>query len=150
MLQDVTVLAERQQQLEAVRDRLAAAQQMAGIGSWEWNIIEDTIWWSREISEIFGEGPGLQPSFNDVVERVHPDDRQKFRDQVDRTLEDDRPYRETIRILRADGTERVVFSAARLERTPDGHPARMTGTAQDVTEFPTIEFAAARSRKGST
>jgi hypothetical protein len=131
-----------------VHDRLAAAQQVAHMGSWEWNIIDDTVWWSREMYEILGEDPRLQPSFTGVVDRVHPEDRQKFREQMGRTLQDGQPYRETIRVVRPDGTECVIFASARVERTPDGQPAKMIGTALDLTRFgPAEGVTAARASR---
>jgi PAS domain S-box-containing protein len=143
VLQDVTMLAERQRELESVRDRLAVAQHVAQMGSWEWNILEDTVWWSGEMYEIFGEDQRVEPSFTRVVERVHPEDRQKFREQLDHTLEDGRPYRETIRIVRPNGSECVIFASARIERTPEGHAVKMVGTALDVTQFGPADWTAA-------
>jgi len=148
VLQDVTVLAARQRELESVRDRLVEAQRVARVGSWEWDILNDTIWWSEHLHEIFGEGATLAPSFTKLVERIHPDDRQKFRSQIERTLQDDRPYRETFRVVRDDGSERIIFAAARLVRTPDGHPARMIGTSQDVTAFGPVATGGPKTPEG--
>jgi len=139
VLRDITTLAERRRELEATRDRLAEAQNMARVGSWEWNILEGTIWWSPQMYKIFGENLGLLPTFLDVVDNVHPEDRQKFRAQIERTLADDRPYRETFRVIRPDGSVGVIFAAARLERTAEGQPARMIGTSQEVTDFAWID-----------
>ncbi len=132
---DVTAMAERQREVESVRDRLAEAQRVARVGSWEWNLLEDRVWWSRELYDIFGVELSKEPSYTSFFEHVHPADRPKVRDQIDRTLEDDQPYRLTFRIIRGDGAERLLFTAARLERTPDGLAARLVGTCQDVTEF---------------
>ncbi len=132
---DVTAMAERQREVESVRDRLAEAQRVARVGSWEWDLIEDRVWWSGELYEIFGVDPSKEPSYTSFFEHVHPADRPKVRDQIERTLEDDQPYRLTFRIVRGDGAERLLFTAARLERTPDGLAARLVGTCQDVTEF---------------
>ena len=143
VLQDVTPLAERQREAEAVRDRLAEAQQVARLGSWEWDLLEDVVWWSRELYEIFGERLTYAPSYTGFFERVLADDRDKVREQIERTLEDEQLCWVTFRILRPDGTQRVLFTAARLERAPNGQPARLIGTCQDVTKFSPAD---ARSR----
>jgi PAS domain S-box-containing protein len=133
VLQDVTGLADRRREAEAARDRLAEAQHLARLGSWEWNILDDTVWWSSELYSIFGEAPGYVPSPTGVFEHVHPDDRERMREQVERALQEDAPYRISLRILRPDGSERVVFAAAQVVRTHGGVPARLVGTCQDVT-----------------
>jgi PAS domain S-box-containing protein len=134
VLQDVTVLADQQRKIAAVSDRLAQAQSVARLGSWEWDIIGDTVWWSEELYEIFGETRSQTPSYDRFFDRVHPDERQNVRRQLDRTLTEGDPYRITFRIIRPDGSERVIFAAAQLERTDGGGASKLMGTCQDVTE----------------
>jgi PAS domain S-box-containing protein len=135
VLQDVSALADRQRELEAVRDRLIEAQRVARVGSWEWDMLADEVWWSAALYEIFGEPRSYVPSYVGFVEHVHPVDRHHVRQQLDLTVRDGQPYHLTYRIIRGDGAERVLFTVARLERTPDGQPARLVGTCQDITRF---------------
>jgi PAS domain-containing protein len=117
------------------------------VGSWEWNILQDEVWWSRELYHIFGEPLSFEPSYLGFFDRVHPDDRAQVREQIEHTLHSDQPYRLSYRILRHNGSEGVIFTVARLERTPDGRPARLVGTCQDITEFdPSAKVPARRSR----
>ncbi|MGI9431660.1 MAG: PAS domain-containing protein [Myxococcota bacterium] len=133
--QDVTEFAELRREAETVRDRLAEAQKVAHFGSWEWNLLDDEVWWSREFYEIVGEAPSYVPTYSGYFERVHPDDRVRVRAQTERILQSNEAGRATYRILRPDGSERTLFSIARLERAETGEPARMIGTVQDVTDF---------------
>jgi len=135
VLQDVTRQATRRRESEALRDRLVEAQRVAQLGSWEWNLIEDEVWYSRELYAILGQPAAYEPSYASFIEQVHVDDRERVRAQVEHTLADGNPYRETFSIIRPDGTERVLFTAARLDRTEEGIPARLVGTCLDVTEF---------------
>ncbi len=135
VLQDVSALADRRREVETVRDRLAEAQRVARVGSWEWDLIEDRVWWSRELYDLFGEGPLFEPSYAEFFERVHPQDRERLRRQMESVVADAGPEWVTFRILRRDGTMPVVFSAVRLERTGDGLAARVIGICQDLTGF---------------
>lgn len=135
LLELVTSLAERQRELEALRDRLTEAQRVASVGSWEWNVLEDEVWWSPELFEIFGEPHAYVPSYDGFFEHVHPSDRSRVREQIESTVRDGASYHLTYRILAGDGSERVLFTVARLERTPDGQPARLIGTCQNITRF---------------
>lgn len=132
--QDVTDIARRQREVTAARDRLVEAQSVARIGSWEWNLLEDKLWWSPALYEIFGEDLHYEPSYDDFFEHVHPEDRRKVRRQLDHTLAGEGNNRVTYRIVRPDGSERLVFTTAEVERTSEGRPARLVGTCQDVTE----------------
>jgi PAS domain S-box-containing protein len=134
VLQDVTSLADRRREAETVRDRLVEAQRVARVGSWEWNIVDDVVWWSRELHEIFGRPLGYEPSYLAFFEQVHPDDRQSVRRQIEKALADQEPYRISFRIHRPDGSQRLLFTAARVERTAAGTPVRLVGTCQDVTD----------------
>lgn len=136
VLQDMSAFADRRRRIEAVRDRLSEAQHVSRMGSWEWNLLEDEVWWSSGLYAVFGENASYEPSYDRFFEHVHPADRQKVREQLEQTLADDQPIHMTFRIIRPDGSERTLFSAARLERTDGGIPSRLVGTAQDVTERP--------------
>ena len=137
--QDITQYAELRRDAEVVRDRLAEAQTIAHVGSWEWKLLEDELWWSRESYEIFGEPTTFVPSFSDFFELVHPEDRSRLRTQIDRILASDGAFRATYRIIRPDGSERVLFTIARLERSESGPAARIFGTIQDVTDFRLVD-----------
>lgn len=135
VLQDVSAFADRRRRVETVRDRLAEAQHVSRMGSWEWNLLEDEVWWSNALYDVFGEDPATHvPSYDGFFERVHPNDRQKMRELIERALGSDEAIHMTYRIIRPDGAERMLSSVARLERTDGGIPARLVGTCQDVTD----------------
>src|SRR5690606_25974850 len=61
--------------LVSSESRLAEAQQLAGLGSWSWEVDHDTVTWSDELYRIYGLTPGQPISFDDYLARIHPDDR---------------------------------------------------------------------------
>src|SRR6266550_3796801 len=76
IFQDVT---DRKRAEEALRTRerqLLLAQQIAHMGSWEWDIRGGAVTWSDEMWRIFGLQPGaLRVTYEGFLELVHPDDR---------------------------------------------------------------------------
>ncbi|HEX8905596.1 MAG TPA: DUF4118 domain-containing protein, partial [Longimicrobiaceae bacterium] len=70
-------LAEANRQLEESSARsLAEAQALAHVGSWEWDVARDHVWWSDEMYRVYGYQPGeIEVTFAAFLERVHPDDR---------------------------------------------------------------------------
>jgi PAS domain S-box-containing protein len=142
VIEDVTALKraerlalDRLEEVEKLRDRLAEAQVRAGIGSWEWNVLTDTVWWCDSLHAMFGKDPRtFRPSYDSFFELVHPDDRPGIRRQIEATLERGEPYWIQFRAVLDDGSIRHMRATALLERTPDGMPARLAGTLQLVQE----------------
>jgi len=56
------------------------------------------------------------------------------REQIEQTLRGDELQHLRLRIVRSDGAERSLSTTARLERSPDGRPARLVGTCHDITD----------------
>ena len=143
VVEDVTALKraerlalERLGEVEVLRDRLAAAQRLAGVGSWEWDILTDKVWWCDSLHAIFGKDPRtFVPSYDSFFELVHPDDRPVVRRQLEATLQRGEPYWVQFRAMRDDGSVRRLRATAILDRTPDGLPARLAGTCQLVQDL---------------
>jgi len=114
--------------------RLAEAQRIARVGSWEWRIGSDQIWWSDEYYRILGLVPDQTASPDVFYARAHIDDHEAIRRWAAASIEGEIPQNFSFRIIRPDGVERVLWTEARLERDADGKPFRLLGTCQDITE----------------
>lgn len=132
------VLEERVRALEHVAEAVAGfneAQQVAHVGSWDWNIADDKVSWSDELFRMFGLEPQSQDvTYESYVERVHPDDRDLVRETVARAYEEGEPFLFDQRIVLPDGGVRWVQSRGRVVTDDAGTPVRMVGTSEDVTE----------------
>jgi PAS domain S-box-containing protein len=134
VLQDVTRLKRAQCELRKATERLEKAQRISQLGSWEWNLLEDRIWWSDEFYRLLEkERRDFTPSLNEWLDMVHPEDRARVREQLDLALEQERSAVQ-YRLVLDDGRVLPVLAAARLERTSDGQPAKLLGTAQIAPE----------------
>jgi PAS domain S-box-containing protein len=111
------------------------AQQLAHVGSWDWDIASDRVRWSDELFHIYGLGPQSQEvTLQAYLDRVHPEDRRFVRETVERARETGRPFVFDHRIVLPEGGIRWTQSRGRVITDADGNPVRMVGTAQDVTE----------------
>jgi diguanylate cyclase (GGDEF)-like protein/PAS domain S-box-containing protein len=121
--------------------RLAEAQRMAALGSWEWDIASGQLWWSEEIYRIFGLDPQrFQPNYDAFLHAIHPDDRAFVQAAVDAAMEGT-PYAIDHRIVRPDGSERLVHEQGAVRFDEAGRPRYMRGTVQDITARKTAEEA---------
>ncbi len=126
--------------LRKVRDSLAEAQRIAHLGNWDWDIVNDKLYWSDEIYRIFGLKPQeFGATYEAFLRSVHPDNREDVQQAVGRALQERALYSIDHRIVLPDGAERMVHEQGEVTFDEDGKPARMTGTVQDTTERKKVE-----------
>jgi diguanylate cyclase (GGDEF)-like protein/PAS domain S-box-containing protein len=128
-------VAERTAALARTQARLVETQELARIGSWEWDVETDAVSWSDELHRIYGVHPGEhEATFAGYLERVHPDDRERVQAAIGDALTDGEGFRFDERIVRPDGRIRTLASRGHVHHDPQGRPLRMIGICQDVTE----------------
>ena len=134
-IEDITERRRREEALRESDEELAAAQRIAHIGSWRWNIPTDTAQWSDETFRIFGLTPGqLKHHRRTFLELTHPADRMRVDCALIDALNGTREYDIEYRIQLANGTEKVIHAQAEVLKNEAGKPIGMRGTNHDITE----------------
>jgi PAS domain S-box-containing protein len=132
------VLAERataETKLERAAASLAEAQEVAQLGSWEWNIAPNRVTWSDELYRLFGLEPqSIDVTYETFLELVHPDDRERIGKTVGEALRDTRPFTFDHRVVLPSGDVRWLEGRGHVVSDERGSPARVVGTSQDATE----------------
>ena len=122
-------------ELAIARRQLEEAQRLARIGSWEWDIADATVWWSDELYRIYGLEPGsIEPSYEEFLNYVHPDDRGAVDERNRRAFADHQPFEDVKRVVRADGREINMRTQGDVVCDADDQPVRMVGICEDVTD----------------
>lgn len=119
------------QNLKEAADRLNDAQRIAKIGSWEQDLITQTISWSEEVFRLFELNTTQAPNHENLLQRVHPEDRDWIKEAhaaPDRSTQDI-----TYRLL-IDSRIKYIHEQSRIERDKTGCALRIRATVQDVTE----------------
>ncbi len=125
----------RTTELHESEQLLNMAQEIAHVGSWEWNIGNNKIRWSDEIYRILGfQSRTLDESYENFLAIVHPDDLEKVSKTVQRALDEKSPYSLDHRIVMSDGEIKFVHEQTKLEIDSSGSVARMIGIVQDITD----------------
>ena len=134
-----TEYTERKSLLERLQVReqqLATAQQIAHVGSWEWDVPGDRVSWSDELYRIYNLEPQeFEATYEAFLDFVHPEDRPDVERQVGSAFEGADDFAFDARIVRKGGEIRWIRGLGVVERGSDGAPVRMDGTAQDVTDL---------------
>ena len=132
---DVTRRRLAEDALRKSQASLNNAQRIAQMGSWEWDIEKDDLFWSEGIYRMFGITPGsFGATYEAFLGFVHPEDRLFVHKSVTEALTLKKPYSIEHRIILPDGTEKVVHEQGEVAFNADGVPERMSGTVQDITE----------------
>lgn len=136
LVTDITERRRIEEEVERSRARLAEAERVARMGSWEWNIPSNRLTCSDGLFAIYGISPDefsghYEPS---NTENIHPEDRERVERVMREAVELGAPVDFEYRIIRPDGRVRRIHSRAELIADGDGNALRLTGTVQDVTE----------------
>jgi diguanylate cyclase (GGDEF)-like protein/PAS domain S-box-containing protein len=125
----------------AMRERqLADAQQLAKIGSWNWNPQTREVTWSDELYRIMGVDKASFPTTPENCRRpVHPDDFPAVQTAIHTCRATRKPFYLEHRIILPNGDVRYVAAHGRCITEVDGQVREMAGTLQDITDAKAAE-----------
>ncbi|TAE98552.1 MAG: PAS domain S-box protein [Oscillatoriales cyanobacterium] len=135
---------DKQQRLKLQQSEasLAAAQKIARIGSWEFDLLTNKLTWSAEVFRIFGLDPTApEPTYVEVVEMHHPDDRDLFQQTVSLAISQGTSYKKEWRILHPGGQIRYVEARGTSVFKETGEIIKLLGTVMDITDRKQAEAA---------
>lgn len=146
-LRDVSELKWKEESLQRKAKLLDEAQALAQMGSWEWDLVSNQVSCSDQMYRIFGQTRENFPStYESFMACIHPDDRPAAQETIDRSVQQGLLDVQA-RIVRPDGTVRIVHTQGEVIRDGHGKPVRMTGYSQDITERQQAEEALRASQQ---
>ncbi len=116
--------------------RLEEAQRIAHFGWWERDFSTNRVLLSDELCRIFGVQPADIPEWHQRwLHLIHPEDRSRVAESAAAALRRGPRYDVEYRVVRPDGTVRVVHSRGDVTWDDAGRPMRQFGVLQDITEL---------------
>jgi signal transduction histidine kinase len=109
------------------------AEAIAHIGGWRLDFATGRFRLTDETFRIYGRPPSGEVELAELLDWVHPADRERLRDGLEPAGGAER-YESEHRIARPDGTVRWVLATADLLRGEDGTAMALVGSLRDVTE----------------
>jgi len=130
---DITARKEAEEQVRARERELAEAQQLAHVGSWDLDPENATVRMTDELRRILGQPLGFEPTYLELLELIHPEDRETVRARAAKVVPGI-SHELRFRVLRPDGEVRHVQTRYHGRAGIAGRLAHVWGTTQDVTE----------------
>jgi PAS domain S-box-containing protein len=120
--------------LSSMDEGLNQAQHIAKLGNWEWDFKTDKISWSDELYIIFGEErSNFTPSFDTIMQYVHPDDKDAVLFHLDECLKKCEAFSLECRVI-IDEVTKHIFIQLNVTADDNNQPCQLFGIIQDITE----------------
>jgi PAS domain S-box-containing protein len=143
---DALRAAQLGRELRESEARMTLASEAAGFGVWMWNIAGNQIWGSERWLRLFGFAPDATVTFESLIQRIHPDDRELVERAVRRAVADQSDYAAEYRVVLPDNTQRWVTARGRVYPDTHGKPVRMMGATIDITARKQAELEVQQQR----
>ena len=136
---DVTAAKNKEEQLNSLNNKLIQAQKIAKLGYWEFDLVNDTEYWSDKIYDIFGLEKGIVEESREFIKKmVYEDDMPEILRKSQAAIATNSEFFTENRIRKPDGTIIWVRQIGNFTKDKSGNPIKFEGTIQDITEYKLI------------
>jgi PAS domain S-box-containing protein len=130
---DITALRTAEESGRLSKEQLDEAQAIANVGSWEHDLVTNTISWSAGLRRVHGVRADAEPDLARIYETILPEDRDRVRALFASATAATEPFAIDYRIL-CDGDVRTLHRRGRTVRDGSGRAVKVFGTVQDITD----------------
>src|SRR6266446_3666143 len=133
----------QEEKLQRSEAYLAEAQRLTHTGSWAWGVAgRDAVHLSDEWYRIYGFDPEKgPPAWEERLQRVHPEDRARWQEAIDRAIAEESGYEVEFRILLPGGTVKYIHTVGHPVLNASGDLVQFVGSSMDITERKLAEEA---------
>ena len=135
VFRDITERKQTEKQISRVRSRLESTLKAGEIGTWEFDIANNSVYADPNLARMFGVT--LEESAGGPLEAfmnaIYLDDKQRVAASIQKAIETDGAFEAEYRVIGADQAVRWVVARGQLERDDAGHAVRMPGVVVDIT-----------------
>ena len=120
--------------LRESEQRMTLAAEAANLGVWIRDLVRNEIWATDKWRELFGFTKSEPLELGKFLQRLHPEDRESFRQTLEKAFDGEAGYETEYRVLLPDGGMRWIASRGRVEFNGVGKPALARGVSLDITD----------------
>ena len=148
IFQDISEARQVREALRTSEQRLQFAQVSARLGSWEWNVKTNELWWADGVWLLHGRDIGsMEPTFENWMAFIDPEDRDAVQHTLQQALAGKGEYETEYRTTFPDGSVHWIGARGRVIFDEAGQPERVLGVGMDITNNKLAEDALRKSEK---
>jgi PAS domain S-box-containing protein len=115
-------------------ESLSLALATVGMGTYVWDMVRDTHYWSEQTKQLFGVEPTDGFNFESVLELIHPEDRERVGNKTQESISHGKDYTVEYRVKRPDGSYRWLSVRSRPFLDDMGRPMKLVGVCYDISD----------------
>ncbi|MBD2463458.1 PAS domain S-box protein [Oscillatoria sp. FACHB-1407] len=132
---DITERKKIEEQLRDLSNRLSLAVKSAGVGIWDWDIVNNQVFWDDRMYELYGlQRSDFANAYEAWLHAIHPEDRVDAETISLQARQGKREYNSEFRVIHPDGSIHFIQAYAFIQRNEFGEPLRMVGINFDITD----------------
>jgi len=139
-VRDITERRQAEERLSHSEQQLRLSQSYGGIGTWEADFIMNTEVWSEAVTQQLGFPDLAEPTWDDFVATIYPDDREHVLNEIDLHLSEGKALDVEYRIIDPQDKIRWMRSIGKAHFDLAGNPTSMQGTVQEITQQKQAEY----------
>ncbi|TAF30420.1 MAG: PAS domain S-box protein [Oscillatoriales cyanobacterium] len=146
----VAAEAEKTQFIESLQqltEQLQAAQKIARMGNWEFDIEAGIITWSAQVFRVYGRELNRPPTMEEILEQIHADDRERVTKALQKSVTEGIAFDIDHRIYFSPAEIRYVNCKGQAVKNELGKVVRLFGTEMDITDRKKSEIALQESEQ---
>ena len=132
-ISDITDRKQAETRLRESEQRVRLSQLYGGIGTWEFNLLTDTLLWSEAMTQQLGFPDLANPTRDDFLATVHPDDCPTLITEARQQVSQNNTLDIEYRIIDTQGKVRWMHSIGKVDFDTSGNAMTMQGTVQEIT-----------------
>ncbi|NJR22402.1 MAG: PAS domain S-box protein [Richelia sp. CSU_2_1] len=133
--------------LQKLTYQLQSAQTVARLGNWEFDVESGMIAWSDELFRIHGKVGNQAPTYEELLQQIHPDDRSKFASVVQQATIEGTAYDIDYRVYLPSGEIKYINAKGEIVKNEFDRVVGLFGTAMDITDRKLAETALQESEE---
>jgi PAS domain S-box-containing protein len=132
---DITERKHSEQSLAKIAARLSLAVRAGGVGTWDYDLINDRLIWDDQMYRLYGLAPqDFSGAYAAWQQGLHPQDRERGDNEIQAARRGEKEFDTEFRVVWPDGSVHAIRALALVQRNTAGEPLSMLGTNWDVTD----------------